>query len=77
MDRRDQEGAAAKASGGGESRFYVIFALLEGSFLILAVAAYFLMHESVPLLIGSIVVISLVSSTFLLPRILSARRSQE
>lgn len=59
------------------ARFFLWYGLIEGSFIILAVLAWAFWHHNMAYLIGSIVIIALVGSTFLMPRVLMTARAAE
>ena len=62
-----------------DGKFFMWYGLIEGSALILAILAWYFWHENITLLIGSVVLIAMVGSSFLLAHVLTQRKppSQE
>lgn len=57
--------------------FYLWYTLIEGTAMILAVAAWYFWHHNLAYLIGSLVIVALVGSTFILPKALAGRTATD
>ena len=59
-----------------DGKFFMWYGLIEGSAMVLAILAWYFWHENITLLIGSVVLIAMVGSSFLLAHVLTRNNTQ-
>ncbi|RFB04819.1 hypothetical protein [Parvularcula marina] len=61
-----------------DTKFFMWYGLIEGTALILAVAWWYFGHRNFSYLVFSVVLIALIGSTYLLPKVLTrAKRNSD